>query len=72
MSRFAEGGFSPVKIIQHHTSVETRVMGYDYYPYSVNSIGVPKEIADAVRTGFCFNVPEVDCRQTEWTDAHSY
>jgi hypothetical protein len=67
-----------IKIV-HHTgdvSADTRVMGLDHLPYACNSTGVPYDVAIAVRAGFAFNVPEFDCRQTEWEEethaAHSY
>jgi hypothetical protein len=59
---------STVKIVQHDTSVETRVMAFDHNPYSVNPNGAPDEIADAVRAGFGLNIPEFDARQTEWSE----
>jgi hypothetical protein len=55
-----------VKIIQHETSVETRIMAYDHAPYSRNMTGVPEDIVVAVKQGFAKNIPEFDCRQTEW------
>lgn len=58
-----------IKKIQHEVSVETLVMAYDHQPYSSNTAGIPVEVADAVRTGFGFNIFDLDCRQMEW-DGH--
>lgn len=55
-----------IKIVQHDTSVETRVMAYDHAPYSCNTTGVPGDVVAAVKQGFAKNIPEFDCRQTEW------
>ena len=55
-----------IKIVQHDTSVETRVMAYDHDPYSFNVTGVPEEVVAAVKQGFAKNIPEFDCQQTEW------
>jgi hypothetical protein len=63
-----EGGTVNIKIIQHETSVETRVMGYDHMPYSVNPNGAPAAIEHAVRTGFAFNITDFDLRTTEWSE----
>jgi hypothetical protein len=57
-----------IKIIQHETSVETRVMGFDHMPRSFNPCGAPDDIADAVRAGFGRNVTDFDLRDTEWRD----
>ena len=56
-----------IKIVQHDTSVETRVMAYDHDPYSANTTGVPEEVVAAVKQGFAKNIPEFDCRLTEWS-----
>jgi hypothetical protein len=57
---------SVIRIIQHETSVETRILAFDHQPYSSNTAGVPDDVVDAVKQGFAKNVPEFDCRQTEW------
>lgn len=57
-----------IKIVQHETSVETRVMGIDAQPYSSNACGAPDDIADAVYAGFGRNVTDFDLRMTEWRD----
>lgn len=59
-----------IKIVQHETSVETRVMGFDHQPYSTNPCGAPAAIEQAVRTGFGFNVTDFDLRNTEWESNH--
>jgi len=62
-----------IKIVEHDTSVETKVMGLDHLPYSCNFTGVPDAISLAVLGGFAFNIPEFDCRATEWEPhAHSH
>ena len=57
-----------IRIIQHDTSVETRILGCDHQPYSYTALNVPDEIRDAVRGGFCLNLPEFDCRLVEWRE----
>jgi hypothetical protein len=52
--------------IEHDNSADTIVMAYDHQPYSSNTSGVPDDVVDAVKQGFAKNVPEFDCRQTEW------
>lgn len=56
-----------VRIIQHETSVETRILAFDHNPYSANSTGIPPEIAEAQRAGLGFHLPEFDARQVDWS-----
>lgn len=60
---------SNIKIVQHETSVETRVMGYDHSPFSSNGCGAPDDVTDAVFAGFGLNVFDFDLRDTEWEDS---
>ena len=68
MSRFAMGGDSTIRIVQHDTSVETRVMGFDHTPYSATHAGVPDAVVDAIRTGFGLTQPEFDARLIDWSE----
>lgn len=58
-----------IKIVEHEVSGETKVMGFDHQPYSSNSCGAPKEVADAVFAGFAFNVTDFDLRNIEWRNS---
>jgi hypothetical protein len=60
-----------IKIIQHDTSVETRVMAVDHQPYSGSALGVPNEVADAQRAGLGLHVPDFDARTMEWENVPS-
>lgn len=57
-----------IKIIQHTTSVETRVMAVDHDPYSANMMNVPDEVVDAQKTGLGLWLPDFDARAIEWRD----
>ena len=57
-----------MKVIQHETSVETRILAFDHDPYSGTALGVPNEVADAQRAGFGLHVPDFDARVMEWRD----
>lgn len=57
-----------IKIVEHETSVETKVMAFDHDPYSTNTTGVPAEIADAARAGFALYLSDIDCRAIEWRE----
>lgn len=65
-----ESRISNIKIVQHFTSVETRVMGYDHQPFSSNGYGAPQDMTDAVFAGFAMNIFDFDLRDTEWEDTH--
>ena len=58
-----------IKIIEHESAVETRVMGFDKQPYSGNACGAPDDMADAARSGFGFFLPDFDVRTFEWRDS---
>lgn len=60
-----------MKIIQHDTSVETRVLAFDHDPYSSNAMGVPAEIAEAQRGGLGLCLPDFDARTTEWENVQN-
>ena len=51
-----------IKIVQHETSVETRVMAADHDPYSASALNVPDEMADAQRAGFALHLQDIDTR----------
>ena len=57
-----------IKIIQHTTSVETRILAFDHDPYSANTMNVPDEIVDAQKTGLGLGIPDFDSRVMEWRD----
>jgi hypothetical protein len=57
-----------IKIVQHYTSVETRVMAVDHSPYSASTLNIPDEIVDAQKTGLGLHLPEFDARAIEWED----
>ena len=57
-----------IKIIEHDTTGETRVMGIDCQPYSGMACGAPEPVADAVRAGLGLNVTDFDLRTFEWRD----
>ena len=58
-----------IKIIEHESAVETRVMAFDHSTYSANPCGAPDDMADAARTGFGFFLPDFDVRTFEWRDS---
>ena len=57
-----------IKIIQHNTSVETRVLAFDHDPYSANTMNVPNDIVDAQKSGLGLWLPDFDARTIEWRD----
>jgi hypothetical protein len=61
-----------MKIIQHHTSVETRVLAFDHEPYSANTQNIPDEVVDAQKMGLGLWIPDFDARVIEWRDDVSH
>lgn len=57
-----------ITIIEHRETGETKVMGYDHEPFSMNRTGVPPIVFDAALQGLGENIPEFDCRCCEWKD----
>ena len=57
-----------ITVIEHRDTGETKVMGFDHEPFSVNRTGVPPTIFDAALQGLGENIPEFDCRVFEWQD----
>ena len=57
-----------IRIIQHETSVETRILGVDHQPYSYTALNVPPEVAEAARGGLGLNLSDFDCRIIEWRE----
>ena len=57
-----------IKIVQHETSVETRILAFDHDPYSTSALNVPDEMADAQRAGFALHLQDIDARDIEWRE----
>lgn len=56
-----------MRIVYHRdSSVETRVLAYDHFPYAYQTMYTPPDVVRAVRQGFGLNIDDFDHRQTEW------